>query len=84
MKIVQFKDVTRTYVTGDHTQDALAHVDLEIEGGTHGIYYESTRENEHMLTDIRFVNCMVHGVRGTHGICVYARSDLTPVQDLTI
>ena len=33
MKIVQFKDVTRTYVTGDHTQDALAHVDLEIEGG---------------------------------------------------
>ena len=33
MKIVQFKDVTRTYVTGDHTQNALAHVDLEIEGG---------------------------------------------------
>ena len=33
MKVVQFKDVTRTYVTGDHTQDALAHVDLEIEGG---------------------------------------------------
>ena len=33
MKIVQFKDVTRTYVTGDHTQDALAHVDLQIEGG---------------------------------------------------
>ena len=33
MKIVQFKNVTRTYVTGDHTQDALAHVDLEIEGG---------------------------------------------------
>ncbi len=33
MKIVQFKDVTRTYVTGDHTQDALAHVDLEIESG---------------------------------------------------
>ena len=58
--------------------------DLEIEGGTHGIYYESTRENEHMLTDIRFVNCMVRGVRGTHGICVYARSDRTPVQDLTI
>ena len=33
MKLVQFKDVTRTYVTGDHTQDALAHVDLEIESG---------------------------------------------------
>ena len=33
MKIVQFKDVTRTYVTGDHVQKALADVDLEIEGG---------------------------------------------------
>ena len=33
MKIVQFKDVTRTYVTGDHVQNALADVDLEIEGG---------------------------------------------------
>ena len=34
MKIVQFKDVTRTYVTGDHKQDALADVDLEIDGGS--------------------------------------------------
>lgn len=33
MKIVKFKDVTRTYVTGDHKQDALAGVDLEIEDG---------------------------------------------------
>ena len=33
MKIVQFRDVTRTYVTGDHVQNALADVDLEIEGG---------------------------------------------------
>lgn len=33
MKIVQFKDVKRTYVTGSHTQDALSDVDLEIEGG---------------------------------------------------
>ena len=33
MKIVQFKDVTRTYVTGDHTQNALSGVDLEIDGG---------------------------------------------------
>jgi putative ABC transport system ATP-binding protein len=33
MKIVQFKDVTRTYVAGDHVQNALADVNLEIEGG---------------------------------------------------
>ncbi len=33
MKIVQFKDVTRTYVTGSHTQNALSDVDLEIEDG---------------------------------------------------
>lgn len=33
MKIVQFKNVTRTYVTGDHTQNALSDVDLEIEKG---------------------------------------------------
>lgn len=33
MKIVQFEDVTRTYVTGDHIQNALADVNLEIEGG---------------------------------------------------
>ena len=33
MKIVQFRDVTRTYVTGDHTQNALSGVDLEIDGG---------------------------------------------------
>ena len=33
MKIVQFKDVTRTYVTGSHAQNALSDVDLEIEDG---------------------------------------------------
>jgi putative ABC transport system ATP-binding protein len=33
MKIVQFKNVTRTYITGDHVQNALADVDLEIDGG---------------------------------------------------
>ena len=57
---------------------------LEIEGGTHGIYYESTREAGQPLTDISFLNCTVHDVRGTHGICVYARNDLAPVQNLTI
>ena len=57
---------------------------LEVEGGTHGIYYESTREAEQPLTDIRVKGCTVHGVRGIHGICVYACNDLAPVQDLTI
>ena len=33
MKIVTFKDVTRTYVTGEHTQNALSDVDLELEEG---------------------------------------------------
>ncbi len=33
MKIVKFKDVTRTYVTGDHVQNALSGVDLELEEG---------------------------------------------------
>lgn len=33
MKIVQFKDVTRTYITGTHEQNALADVDLELEEG---------------------------------------------------
>ena len=33
MKIVQFRDVTRTYVTGTHTQNALAGVNLELEEG---------------------------------------------------
>ncbi len=33
MKIIQFKDVTRTYVTGDHVQNALSDVNLEIEEG---------------------------------------------------
>ena len=57
---------------------------LEIEGGTHGIYYESTREAGQELTDICFRNCTVHGIRGIHGICVYARNDLSPVKNLTV
>ena len=57
---------------------------LEVEGGTHGIYYESTREASQSLTDIRIKDCTVHGVRGTHGICVYARNDLAPIQDIAL
>ena len=33
MNIIKFRDVTRTYVTGDHTQNALANVNLDIEDG---------------------------------------------------
>jgi hypothetical protein len=31
MKIIKFMDVTRTYVTGDHVQNALSDVNLEID-----------------------------------------------------
>ena len=45
----------------------------------------STREaGENPLTDISIRNCTVHGVRGIHGINVYACNDLAPVTDLTI
>lgn len=58
---------------------------LEIEGGTHGIYYESTSEQgETPLENIAIKNCTVHGIRGTHGICVYACNDLAPVKNLTM
>ena len=64
------------------------HITLEgltVEGGTHGIYYESTREQgETTLDGITIRNCTVHGIRGTHGICVYARNDLAPVTNLTM
>ena len=58
---------------------------IETEGGTHGIDYRSTRESGDMpLSDISIRGCKVHGVRGIHGISVYACNDLAPVTDLTI
>ena len=58
---------------------------LETVGGTHGIDYRSTRHaKDRPLTDISIRNCRVHGVRGTHGISVYACNDLAPVRDLAI
>ena len=58
---------------------------LETEGGTHGITYESSREaGDNTLSQISIRNCKVHGVRGIHGINVYACNDLAPVSDLTI
>ncbi|MBQ6370715.1 MAG: hypothetical protein IJJ21_03935 [Firmicutes bacterium] len=58
---------------------------IETEGGTHGITYESTREaGDQPLESIALRNCKVHGVRGIHGINVYAYNDLAPVSDLNI
>ena len=58
---------------------------LETEGGTHGIRYESTREaGNSILANITLRNCTIHGVRGVHGICVYARRDTEPVRNFTI
>ncbi|MBQ9060659.1 MAG: right-handed parallel beta-helix repeat-containing protein [Firmicutes bacterium] len=58
---------------------------IETEGGTHGIACESTRKaGVQPLCGLTIRNCRVHGVRGVHGICVYGRNDLAPVQDLTI
>ena len=70
----------RLYNVGNVTLDGL-----ETEGGTHGIRYESTREAEDApLSHITLKNCTVHGVRGVHGICVYARRDTQPVRNFTI
>ena len=58
---------------------------FEVTGGTHGIYYESLPDRgEEQLENIIISNCKVHGIRGTHGICVYARNDFAPVKNLTM
>ncbi len=58
---------------------------FEVRGGTHGIYYESLQSRgEKPLENILIRNCTVHGVRGLHGICVYARNDLAPVKNITM
>lgn len=58
---------------------------FEVTGGTHGIYYESTPDRgEKALENITISNCRVHGIRGTHGICVYAANDLAPVKNLAM
>ena len=59
--------------------------DLEIVGGTHGIYYESTpAQGEKALENITIQNCVVHDINGTHGICVYAANDKAPVKNITM
>ena len=58
---------------------------FEVTGGTHGIYYESLQSRgDEPLENITISNCTVHGIRGTHGICAYARNDHAPVKNLTM
>ncbi len=58
---------------------------FEVTGGTHGIYYESLQSRgDRPLRNICIRNCTVHGIRGTHGICVYARNDLAPVENMVM
>ena len=72
---------------GIHIVDArdLCIEGIEVRGGTHGIFYESTKDSQaDAFCDITIRDCRVHEVRGVHGIAVYARNDYTPVEDLTI
>ena len=58
---------------------------FEIDGGTRGIYYESTKaQGKESLDNVTIKNCRVHGIRGTHGICAYARNSQAPVRKLTV
>ena len=58
---------------------------LETVGGVYAVEYFSTPEaGEQTLSNISIRNCKVHGVRGEHGICVYACNDLAPVTNFTI
>ena len=56
---------------------------LEVIGGGLGIYYESTSEiKDKTLENITISNCIVHKIRGMHGIAVYAKNYYAPVKNL--
>lgn len=56
---------------------------LEIIGGGLGIYCVSTPKIKNkILENITFSNCVVHKVRGMHGIAVYAKNDLAPMKNV--
>ena len=58
---------------------------LEVIGGGLGIYVVSTPSiGNKTLENITIKNCIVHGVRGMHGIAVYAKNDLAPISNLTM
>lgn len=58
---------------------------LEVIGGGLGIYAVSTPAiGPKTLENITISNCVVHGVRGMHGIAVYAKNDLAPIKYLVM
>lgn len=58
---------------------------LEVQAGTHGIAYFTTKENGgDPIGNVTISGCKVHGVRGTHGICVYAQDPDAPLTGLVL
>ena len=58
---------------------------LEVIGGGLGIYCVSTPDiKDKTLENITISNCVVHGIRGMHGIAVYAKNDLAPIKNLVM
>lgn len=58
---------------------------IEIDGGGYGIFYLAAEDNgDHPLRNVTIADCTVHGIRGTHGICVYAENAEAPLQNLTV
>lgn len=58
---------------------------IEIDGGAYGIFYRAAEDNgNHPLRNVTIADCTVHGIRGTHGICVYAENAEAPLQNLTV
>ena len=58
---------------------------ITIEGGTHGILYESnTTRGEESFDNITIRNCKITGVVGVHGIGFYGANDFAPVRNVTV
>ena len=58
---------------------------FEVSGGTHGILYESTKEQgDTVLENISIEDCNIHDIVGTHGIAFYAGNDFAPVKAVSI
>ncbi len=56
-----------------------------VEGGKYGVYYSSTADQgDAALENITIQGCTVRGIRGYHGICVYACNDRAPVKNLVV
>ena len=58
---------------------------ITVEGGTHGIIYESlANKGVESFDNITIKDCKVSGVVGAHGICFYAANDFAPVRNVTV